>query len=795
MRISIDYDPFIAHNQQRVWRERGLWPARWIACAEAGEAPFVTAYRLHFTLTDATTIRIHVTADERYVLYLDGQRQGRGPERGDPYNWYYESYDLELAAGEHTLVARVWSLGEQAAMAQMSVCPGFLLAAEGPWTETLSTGLAAWEVKRLPGYDFIPPRFAHWRGHTTRLDGAAYPWGVEQGAGDDWQPAQILGPGVGQIIDWEYYKIHVLKPAMLPAMLDQPVTTAQVRHLAAVSSDDTQPISVRAADHLPDEAAQWQALLAGQGTVTFPAQTQRRLIIDLHNYYCAYTEIITSGGAGSSLRVQWAESLAHDYNLQVLDKGNRDVIEGKHFTGFGDVFLPDGGTGREFTPLWWGAGRYVEILAQTADEPLVLERWNFQETRYPLAMDSQFEASDSRLNALTPLCVRALQASGHETYFDSPYYEEMMYAGDTRLECLITYVMTRDDRLPRKALALYDASHLPNGLTQARYPCRVTQIIGPFCLWWIGMVHEYAHWRDDRAFVEHLMPGVRATLEAFRRYIDTETGLLRPLPGWNTLDWVPEWEAGNPPDAVSGFSGVLHWQLIYTLTLAADLEDKLGEAELAARLRRWQAELTEAGLAAFWNEDRGLLADTPAYTTYSEHTQCFALLSGVLVENQQARIAEALFNAPDLSRTTIYFSHYLLETCRQRGRMDVYFQRLADLWHPLLDKGLKTTLEKPEPSRSDCHGWSAHPLYHDFATILGIRPAGLGFRTVEIRPQLGVLTHARGELVHPQGVIRADFRVEAGRLHGEVELPEGITGTLIHDGQPIALGSGITTLP
>jgi hypothetical protein len=371
----------------------------------------------------------------------------------------------------------------------------------------------------------------------------------------------------------------------------------------------------------------------------------------------------------------------------------------------------------------------------------------------------------------------------------------MMYAGDTRLECLITYVMTRDDRLPRKALALYDASHLPNGLTQARYPCRVTQIIGPFCLWWVGMVHEYAHWRDDRAFVEQLMPGLRATLEAFRRYIDPETGLLRPLPGWNTLDWVPEWEAGNPPDAVSGFSGVLHWQLIYTLTLAADLEDKLGEAELAARLRRWQAELTEAGLTAFWDEARGLLADTPAHTTYSEHAQCFALLSGVLAESQQARIAEALFTAPDLSRTTIYFSHYLLETCRQRGRMDVYFQRLADLWHPLLDKGLKTTLEKPEPSRSDCHGWSAHPLYHDFATILGIRPAGLGFRTVEIRPQLGDLTHARGELVHPQGVIRADFRVEAGRLAGVVELPEGITGTLIHDGQHITLGSGITTLP
>jgi alpha-L-rhamnosidase len=794
MRVPIEQDPFLLQNSQRVWRERGLWPAQWIDCPAAGEPPFVTAYRLRFSLPAAATIRLHVTADERYSLYLNGRRVGGGPERGDPYNWFYESYDLALPAGDHTLVARVWSLGEKAAMAQMSVHPGFLLAAEGDWTPLLSTGLANWEAKRLIGYDFIAPRFAHWRGHTTRIDGAAYPWGVEQGAGEGWQPARPLGHGVGQIIDWEYYKIHVLKPAPLPSMLDQPVTSALVRHIASVNTADTAPVPVRAADHLPEEGARWQALLAGQGIATIPPESRRRLIIDLGDYHCAYSEITTSGGAGSRLRLHWAESLAHDYNRQVLDKGHRGEIDGKHFTGFGDEFLPDGESGRTFTPLWWNAGRYVELLVETAAQPLTVDRLIFRETRYPLPMDSRFESSEPRLDALTPLCVRALQATAHETYFDSPYYEEMMYAGDTRLECLITYVMTRDDRLPRKALALYDASHLPDGLTQARYPCRVTQIIGPFCLWWVGMVYEYAHWRDDPDFVRQIMPGVRATLEAFRRYIDPQNGLLRPLPGWNTLDWVPEWEAGCPPDAVSGYSGVLHWQLIYSLTLAADLEQKLNEPELAARLRRWQAELAGAGVRAFWDDARGLLADTPARETFSEHTQCFALLSGVLDENQQIRLADGLFSAPDLSRATIYFSHYLLETCRERGRMDVYFQRLADLWYPLLDKGLKTTLEQPEPSRSDCHGWSAHPLFHHFATILGIRPASLGFRTVEIRPQLGSLTRAAGTLVHPQGAIRADFRVEDGRLLGEIELPAGVTGTLVYNGQSRVLAEGVTTL-
>src|SRR5690242_19398705 len=111
--------------------------------------------------------------------------------------------------------------------------------------------------------------------------------------------------------------------------------------------------------------------------------------------------------------------------------------------------------------------------------------------------------------------------------------------------------MSHDMRLPQKALQMFDVSRLPSGLTQARFPSRVTQIIAPFSLWWVGMVCEYALWRDDLPTLERLMPGVRATTEAFQRYIGTD-GLLHAPEGWNTLDWVPAWIAGIPPDANTG---------------------------------------------------------------------------------------------------------------------------------------------------------------------------------------------------------------------------------------------------
>jgi alpha-L-rhamnosidase len=787
VRRLIAKDPFLDLNEHKPWRERGLWPCSWVACPSAGEPPFVTAYRLRFTLDAPATIRAHVSADERYELFLDGEWVGRGPEQGSPENWFYETYDLSIAAGAHVLVARVWSLGPRAALAQMSVRPGFLFAPEGDWIQALGTGLAGWEARRLGGYSFVSPAPAHWRGANVQIDGAAFPWGFELGAGDDWQPAQVVEAAAGRRVGWEFPPYHLLHPAMLPPMLEQERAIGNVRLVAEVPSEDTRPIPVRAQDHLAGEQG-WAELVKGRGPLAIPPHTTRRVIVDLENYYCAYPGLITSGGAGSAIRVLWAEALYHGADSWRSSKGHRDEIEGKHFIGIGDTFLPDGGLRRHFGPLWWQAGRYVELLVRTADQPLTIERFALRETRYPLEMESSFAASDPQLTRITPLLVRGMQMDAHEVFADCPYYEHLMYLGDTRLEALITYVMTRDDRLARKAMHIFDMSRLPSGLTQSRYPSRQLQIIAPYSLWWVAMIHDYALWRDDQPFVKRLMPGVRATIESFQRWLGPD-GLLYGPEGWNMMDWVPEWEAGIPPDGIAGASGLINWQLAYALTLVADLEAWQGEPELARRAQRQASELAARLEESFWDQRRGLFADDLSRRSFSEHTQCMAILSGLLDPQRRDTVAEGLLRDGDLARTTIYFSHYLFETYRAIGSAGALFERMQ-LWFDLAERGLKTTIESPEPTRSDCHAWGAHPLYHYFATILGIRPGDLGFRTVVIAPQLGPLTSAGGRLVHPRGEISVDVRIKEGSLSGSATLPPGVTGTFIFDGKTRALREG-----
>lgn len=770
-----EISPFHAKTD---WERQETWNAAWVHCADAASPPLVTAYRLHFSLDQQQAARLHVTADERYELYLDGERIGRGSERGNLEHWFYETYALRLAAGEHVLAARVWSLGEYAPLAQFSVRPGFLLAAEGKLGDRLNTGVAPWEAFSMGGYTIQPPVYVWGLSAPVTVDGRMFPWGWPRGAGAGWQPVIVDEKAASVIQQFGIAPSRYLRHGTLPPMMERKFRSGMVRHVSAASGDWPNT-PVRAADHLPAESSGWQGVVDGTSGLTIPPHTNRRVILDLQTYLCAYPELVVSGGKGSRITVNWTESLRLRPEMWDFRQGNRDEIEGKYFFGMGNTFLPDGGESRLFDFLWWAAGRYVEIIVQTADEPLRLETFRLLETRYPLEMESRFVASDPHLVALQPMMVRGWQMCAHETYMDCPYYEQMQYAADARLEALITFSLTRDDRLPRKMLYLFDAARHANGLTEARYPVRQPQFIPWFAMLFPAMVQDYAFWRDDPEFVRSLLPGMRTTLEAFIHLIGAD-GLVRTPEGWNDTESFSE----------PGISGLLNWQMAYALNLAAELEDVRGEVELANRHRRLARQVAKMADAAFWDQQRGVYADDLERTAFSETVQCFALLSGLTPPEKLQPLLAALAAGKTLKRTALQSTHYLFEVCRQFGLADLFFQRLAP-WHEMLAQGLKTPIEDYEPNRSDCHAWNSHPLFHYFATILGIRPAAPGFQRVEIRPLMGSLAKAGGRLVHPAGgEIIVEVQQTAAGMHGRVELPPGVIGRLILPDREVTLTAG-----
>jgi alpha-L-rhamnosidase len=116
------------------------------------------------------------------------------------------------------------------------------------------------------------------------------------------------------------------------------------------------------------------------------------------------------------------------------------------------------------------------------------------------------------------------------------------------------------------------------------------------------------------------------------------------------------------------------------------------------------------------------------------------------------------------------------------------------LWFDHLKVNLATTIEHPEPTRSDCHAWGAHPVFHYHASLLGVRPASAGIESVIVRPQLGGLKWAKGKTVHPRGLIETDFVAGANGVHGPVILPAGVSGTFVDGERKISLVGGINKL-
>lgn len=741
--------------------------------------PTLVRFRREFEAANSP-IRIHVSADERFELFVDGNRIARGPDRSDVEHWSYATYDLDLVPGKHVMEALVWSIGPYAPVAQLSWRGGFILKAEGDYDKQLTTGKAPWEVAKLDGYEFKP---------TGTYVGAEL---IAHDCGPQWKQghyvqAEVVRPSIGDNPDGETMPGWKLFPTRLPDQIDREFTTGHAMALGNGKLEKDDVVTEEQASNL--DLPQWQRLIDGQDDVVVPPNTQEFLLWDLGNYYCAYPECEVSGGKGAKLEWSWAESL---YLPHSDAKGQRDDFVGKSFRGITDTFLPGGGKHQKFSTLWWRAGRWCLLSIKTGKRPLTIHRLELDESRYPFEVESRFDDGDPQLPAVTALCARGIQMTAHETYSDCPYYEQLMYDGDTRLELLTTYTMTRDDRLAKRAIELFDFSRRNWGFVNERYPSFIPQNSTTYSLIWALMLNDYAYWHNDPDFVRAQTIGLRSMLAQFEPYENSD-GLLENLPGWSFMDWVPGWDGGDAPDGAHGVSSLNNLLYVYALQKSAELEDAQGEPLLAQRLRDKAARTAVAVRAKFWDESRGLMADNLAHTEFSEHAQCLALLTDTLTGDQAQRCFQQLLSAPDLKRTTIYFSFYLLETWQKFGRGDLILKRL-DFWKDLVKQGLKTPVEQPGDTRSDCHGWGSHPLFHLYASIAGVRPASPGFRTVRIAPEPGGLPKIACRVPHPDGFITLDLSFENGQCRGSVELPPQITGVFVWHGQEQKLAGGINSI-
>lgn len=749
--------------------------AAWLWDKDLPKENVFLLFRKSFT-SDGSPCRIHLSADERFVLRLDGKQIARGPHRGTVHRWLYQTYDLTLDAGEHRLDVVVSRTGDNAPLAQLSwhEFGGFILKAEGSYDAQLTTGKAPWKMARLHSPEW--KRIAFGTGQSMNMTGTS-PYFAEPPQSDFIAPKVVRTP-----ITVNKYGARkngwMLFPSPLPDQMEATCRPGVIRAAVSTVQDN---YTFQAADASHAACAEWTQLLRGNKPVTIPANTKLTVLWDLQDYYCAYPELRLSGGAGAKVTWGWAESLYGDKEI----KGDRNTFAGKHFKGLYDSITCDG---KEdvFAISWWRCGRWVRLLVETANEPLTCAGIALHEVHYPTPFEETFASDDASLDGILKICRRGMQMCSHEMGFDCPYYEQQMYPGDTRIQLLIQYALFGDDRLVRHDIDLFDYSRREDGRVGMNFPTRGTQESWTYTLIWPLMLHDYAMWRNNRDWLRHRIPGLQHTMEGARLYENAD-GLLENLPGWNFMDWT-SWNTGISPDG-DKLNCINNLFYLYALRDAAEIERAMDEPDMAVvyekRAKRVAAEI----LRTFWDEKRGMLADTLAKDKFSEHVQSLAILLDLVSGDRLESTKKNLLEAKDLERCTVYFSHYLFEAYAKIGRTDLTLSRF-DLWRGYVKNDLKTPLESPGNARSDCHAWGSHPLFQLHANFAGVRPAAPFFRTVRIAPQPGGLRHIQTKTPHPNGLIEQDLTFRDDQVNGTVILPQGLNGSFLWKGKTITLHPG-----
>lgn len=749
------------------------WAAQWISCSGApihdyGVYHFRKTFELQFV---PDSFIINISADNRYRLFVNGKSVCSGPARGDIAHWYFETVNISsyLRSGKNVIAAVVWNFGEFSPQAQISLQTGLIVQGNSSVEEIVNTD-TSWKSFHNKAYS-PSTEFLKLVGSPEIVDASLYPWDWEQTAYDDsrWNAVHSLGKGqpYGSGLDYQW----VLYPRDIPLMEESTVRMKKIRRSEGLV--------------VPDE------FLNGKSLVTIQPQSKVSFLIDQTYLTNAYPEILLKGGKGSEIKLTYSEAL-----FKNKKKGNRNETADREIIGYVDKYYPDGAADRVFRPLWFRTYRYIQVDIQTKNEPLTIRDMYGMFTAYPFKEIGSFESDLAYTKDIWNVGWRTARLCAHEIYFDGPYYEQMQYIGDTRIQALISLYVSGDDRLMKKAIRLFDWSRSYEGITRSRYPDKLTQYIPPYSLNWINMVHDYWMYREDDKFIKSFLPGIRNVLDWFSGKIDSQTGMLGTVPHWNFQDWTNKWPwnseaptGGVPPGGSAGGSSIYSLQLAYTLKDAIDLFEYFGEKESSARYRSIYNSLCKSTMKHCWDKQRQILWDDISKTSYSQHAGIMGILSEAVPQEKQKELFINLNTDKSFIQASYYYRFYLFQALKKVGLAEQYISMLQP-WRGMINNGLTTFAENPGDARSDCHAWSAGPVYDFLATVCGVTPASPGFKTVNVSPHLGELNYIKGKIPHPLGVIEINLSKTGSGIKGVIKLPASLSGYFIWNGYRKALSGG-----
>lgn len=724
-------------------RREGGWPRRWDArwiwlFDEPPEPPWEQgAPRAHereswvmlrraFTL-DAVPddARCRVTADGRYVLWVNGLELGRGPARSEPAHLTYDEYALPLRRGDNAIAILARHYGRPVPWWIPAPFVGQL--GHGGVLFESTVGIAsddAWRVARAPYVVAEGEIPSDGPPDAEVIEPAAFPVGWIDAGFDDagWARATVLHPTTLGVTD--------------PSPPTDPFGPLEPRPIP--------PLGARAF-----ELGAADVLRAGE-TVVFDARG-----------ITTATIVVSSASAGA-LELTCGEDLTPDGAVVAEPRDWRMTVLGP-------------GSVESFEPVGF---RYLAVRARDADARDV--RLTAVERIFPREPGARFRCSDPTLDAIWEAGVRTLDLCTTDSYLDCPGREQRAWLGDAYLHTSLRLVVDADTSMCKRMLRLHARGARADGFLPAvaagDYGMRATTLPDHSLLWVLALGRYHAY-TADADLVAELLPTAARILDAFERWRGPDD-LIEHLPGWVFVDWA-QLERGRTFAPVDAF-------LAMALDAHAVLCEAVGD-DGSARRSRARADRTRAAFEAFWDPARAAYTDTIGGRRISQQTNALAIACDAAPAERWDAILARILDPARIRRTRTpgdpgtfaerigaqylppdgfdddehvveaqpFFCHFLHQALARAGRYGDILDSIMR-WAPILERGdgcFGEYWDHTPGLGSRCHAWAATPTFDLTTHILGVRPVEPGAFVIE--PHLGRLAWAEGMIPTPEGWLPA----------------------------------------
>lgn len=781
------------------------WNGKWIWAQDrpVSETNIYVHFRKTFEINSVPDEAIaNISADSRYMLWINGRFVCRGVPMCDPLYQYYDEADIAayLLPGKNVIAVLVHHYGVANSTYQFSGMAGLLFEAKIGETVIASNG--DWKLHVDEAYIRNVPRICAThalQGFQEQFDARRYvaEW-QEIGFDDsDWQPPRII----------EFNKIDTppidpwpsLVPRDIPHYFEEEWPAHSIYRIGEVTNaplgEDNDLSAKMHAEPMQELEYGFienpEAMLGWDDAYTTVSQDPDNpdacpsVIIDFGREVTGMPKIEVEGPAGAIVDIALAElSTSQGINhywgdLIGMGVAHRYILrEGKQtFETFGRFGF-----------------RYAQLTFRNLSAPIKIRRVSLNFGSYDVGDRGRFESDDAFLNELWKTGAYTAQCCMYDGWEDCPGREQRQWVGDARVEALIAYACFGDLALTRKFLIQTGQSQRADGMTMMFYPgCGgiANATIVDYNLHWIAAIEDYYTYSGDSELVKELYPKVILSLGWWEKRVNAD-GLLDNVPSHLYLDLCLH---GPGP---KGIITVLNCFYLGALRSAAKIAEMNGDIN---RMREWlnkADKLADAINSHLFDESKGVYADQllngKLSETANQQSNILPMFYDIVPGERQASVWEHITNEEQLRRTREdaeqgkqivaaqpFFMYFLFELFAKRGRYDLIVEQSRRLWKPMIESGHGTLWETWFDERENvekgtqssmCHAWAGTPTYHLSSDILGVRPTSPAFATFDIRPHPVDLKQVKG--VYPSVIGDIEVAWEAGddRFNIEFSVPK-----------------------